>query len=231
MAWRNIVTCWHVIVGDVVLNRMLWINRISGDSCFHLEFSGMLHWHWYDLVHYYDVIVGALASQITSLTSVCSTVYSGSDQRKYQRSAPLAFVRGIHRKMFPFSDVIMDYSSCIEFSLIWYRHIMAPVLACHIRAKSFTNAIVLWILFASKCNKNFQKDGYENVVCKMWTVLFKTRNSRLQNFSHSAATLAHYLVHPIATRWLQWRLRVETGGVKNNTCMNLLLKDLLCSTG
>ena len=38
-----------------------------------------------------------MASQITSLTVVYSTVYSDSDQRKYQSSASLAFVRGIHR--------------------------------------------------------------------------------------------------------------------------------------
>ena len=44
-----------------------------------------------------DVIMGAMASQITSLTSVYLTVYSGADQRKHQNSASLAFVRGIHR--------------------------------------------------------------------------------------------------------------------------------------
>ena len=61
-----------------------------------------------------------MASQITSLTIVYSTVYSDADQRKLQSSASLAFVRGIHRgpvnsphkrpvtrKMFPFDDVIM----------------------------------------------------------------------------------------------------------------------------
>ena len=67
-----------------------------------------------------DVIMGVIASQITSLTIVYSTVYSDADQRKHQSSASLAFVRGIHRgpvnfphkwpvtrKMFPFDDVIM----------------------------------------------------------------------------------------------------------------------------
>ena len=39
------------------------------------------------LVHYCDVIMGTIASQITSLTSVYSTVYSGADQRKHQRFA------------------------------------------------------------------------------------------------------------------------------------------------
>ena len=70
--------------------------------------------------HYNDVIMGAIASQITNLTIVYLIVYSDADQRKYQSSASLAFVRGIHRgpvnsphkwpvtrKMFPFHDVIM----------------------------------------------------------------------------------------------------------------------------
>ena len=47
--------------------------------------------------HYDDIIMSAMASQITSLTIVYSAVYSGVDQRKHQSSASLAFVRGIHR--------------------------------------------------------------------------------------------------------------------------------------
>ena len=70
--------------------------------------------------HYNDVIMGAMASQITSLTTVYSTVYSGADQKESQSSASLAFVQGIHswpvnsphkgpvmRKMFPFDDIIL----------------------------------------------------------------------------------------------------------------------------
>ena len=48
-------------------------------------------------IHYSDIIMGTMASQITSLTIVYSTVYSGADQRKHQSSALLAFVRGIQR--------------------------------------------------------------------------------------------------------------------------------------
>ena len=68
--------------------------------------------------------MGEIASQITSLTIVYSAVYSDADHRKYQSSASLAFVRGIHRepvnsphiwpvtrKMFPFDDVIMISSA------------------------------------------------------------------------------------------------------------------------
>ena len=41
-------------------------------------------------VHYTDVIMGTIASQITSLTIVYSTVYSDADQTKYQSSALLS---------------------------------------------------------------------------------------------------------------------------------------------
>ena len=47
--------------------------------------------------HYNDVIMGAIASKITSLTIVYSTVYWDAYQRKHQSSASLAFVRWIHR--------------------------------------------------------------------------------------------------------------------------------------
>ena len=72
-------------------------------------------------LHYGDVIMGAIASQIISLMVVYSTVYSDADQRKHHSSASLAFVRGIHhgpvnslhkwpvtRKVFPFDDVIIN---------------------------------------------------------------------------------------------------------------------------
>ena len=48
-------------------------------------------------IHYDDVIMTTIASQITSLTSVYSTVYSDADQRKHQSSPSLAFVWRIHR--------------------------------------------------------------------------------------------------------------------------------------
>ena len=47
--------------------------------------------------HYNDVIMTTMASQITSLTVVYSTVYSNADQIKHQSSASLAFVWGSHR--------------------------------------------------------------------------------------------------------------------------------------
>ena len=74
-------------------------------------------------IHHSDVIMGMMASRITSVLIVCSTVSSSADQREHQSSTSLAFVRGIHRwpvnspnkrpvtgKTFPFDDVIKQTS-------------------------------------------------------------------------------------------------------------------------
>ena len=58
---------------------------------------GLITLHVYRQVHYDDVIMTTIASQITSLTGIYSTVYSDADQRKYQSTASLTFVCGIHR--------------------------------------------------------------------------------------------------------------------------------------
>ena len=113
-----------------------------GSKCDALNVSqGVFFWRlvfsvWHDEiagsmtqgVHYNDVMMGVMASRITSLTIVYPAVYSGPDQRKYQSSASLAFVRGNHRspvisshkwpvtlKMFPFDEVIMGYESFVGY--------------------------------------------------------------------------------------------------------------------
>ena len=63
--------------------------------------------------HYCDVTMGAMASQITSLTMVYSIVHSGTDQRKHQSSASLAFVIG----EFP-----AQMANNAENVSIWWRH-------------------------------------------------------------------------------------------------------------
>ena len=89
----------------------------------HVFFFRLLHRHWGNRTsHYSDVIMSTMASKIVSLTIGYSTVYLCADQRKYQSSASLTLVRGIHRwagnsphkgpvkrKMFPFDGVIMHY--------------------------------------------------------------------------------------------------------------------------
>ena len=107
-------------------------NQLQSPDIFLPAFSGRLNSLWslggpcdMSQNHYNNVIIGAIASQITSLTIVYSIVYSDADQRKHQSSASLAFVGGIHRgpvntphkwpvtrKMLPFHDVIMCQRFC-----------------------------------------------------------------------------------------------------------------------
>ena len=61
--------------------------------------------------------MSTIASQITSLTIVYSTVYSDADQRKHHAS--LAFiVRGIHRGPVFSAQIVSD----AENVSIWWRH-------------------------------------------------------------------------------------------------------------
>ena len=88
--------------------------------------------------HYSDVIMSAMASQITGVSIVYSTVCSSEDQRKHQSPVSLTFVRGIHRwpvnsphkglvtrKIFPFDDAIMMISP-FQWRCIWY-YLLADV--------------------------------------------------------------------------------------------------------
>ena len=114
----------------------------------HQPFGQGIHWH------YSNVIMGTMASQITSLTIVYSTVYSGADQRKHQSSASLAFVRGIRRwpvnsshkwpvtrKMLSFDDVIMGTG-------VW---VTAPIF---------------FLPFFSLCIQNFRS------ICSLYNITF-----------------------------------------------------------
>ena len=66
--------------------------------------------------HYTHVTMSPMASEITSLGIVYSTVYSGADQRKHQSSASLAFVRRIHWMWTIFVDQITSYKMAGEIS-------------------------------------------------------------------------------------------------------------------
>ena len=74
---------------------------------------------WRDLKHYNDVIMSTIASQITSLTIVYSTVYSDADQRKHQSSASLAICAGNSPGTGEFP---VQRASNAENVSIWWRH-------------------------------------------------------------------------------------------------------------
>ena len=98
-----------------------WIFIDNSCTPHHISMLSPIIWPSYCAIYYNDVMMIAMASQVTNLTIVYSTVYTDTDQRKQQSSASLAFVRGIHRwsvnsphkgpvtrKMFPFDDVIVN---------------------------------------------------------------------------------------------------------------------------
>ena len=70
-------------------------------------------------LHYTDVIISAMAFQITSLTIVNSTVYSGADQRKHQSSASLAFYAGNSPVTGEFPAQKVPNAENVS---IWWRH-------------------------------------------------------------------------------------------------------------
>ena len=65
-------------------------------------------------IHYGDVIMGVIASQITSLTVVYPTVYSDADKRKHQSSAP--------RHWPLWGEFTVQMASNVEIVYIWWRH-------------------------------------------------------------------------------------------------------------
>ena len=83
------------------------------------------------VLHYSDVIMSEMASQITGVSNVCPT----TKETKHQSSASLAFVKGIHRspvdslhkglvtrKMFTFDDVIMEQffmTISMQWKILW----------------------------------------------------------------------------------------------------------------
>ena len=115
-------------------------------------------------MHYGEVIMGTIASQIPSLIIVYSTVYSGADQRKHQSSASLAFVRWIHWgpvnsthkwpvmwKMFPFDDVIivwldnglgLDWEQVIIY--IQMLTLFGHAYPCQYKLKRVNIWLVMW---------------------------------------------------------------------------------------
>ena len=95
--------------------------------------------------HYSDVILGAMASQITSISIVFSTVYSGVDQRKHQSSASLAFVRGIHR--WPVNSPTQMASNAENVSIWWRHHEMTRVFALMWRSRSVSSGWELDLCF------------------------------------------------------------------------------------
>ena len=71
------------------------------------------------LVHYSDIIMGTMASQITSLAIVYSTIYSGADQRKKSKLRVTGLCVGNSSGIGEFPA---QMASNTENVSIWWRH-------------------------------------------------------------------------------------------------------------
>ena len=157
---------------SVVWNWYKWVTSVSAESIGHLCNASLQCITMNDAFfpkqgphHYGDVIMDAIASQITSLTIVYSIVYSDVDQRKHQSPASLAFVRGIHRrpgnsphkwpvtrKVFPFDDVIM-------MKIMWKAIQVSVILSDKTRcAHAWFEYWNLWLVLGKHSQGN-QLDG------------------------------------------------------------------------
>ena len=141
-------TPWHSCdIAKIIEEYLLKFNQIFPNSfCLCAPRQWLIFCEKY--IHNCDVIMGAIASQITSLMIVYSIIYSDADQRKHQSSASLAFVWGIHlwpvnsshkepvtRKMFSFDDVIMH-----TFQNVAIKNIHWEVMVC----KHFPHCWTFW---------------------------------------------------------------------------------------
>ena len=94
-----------------------WLLENKTQTCHTLLVQRYKEHYW----HYNNVIMSAMASQITSLTIACSFVNSVADQRKHQRSASLAFVRGTGNSPVT-GEFPAQMASNTKNLSIWWRH-------------------------------------------------------------------------------------------------------------
>ena len=116
--------CGAINHKQALIKKVAWLNPATN----HYR-NQWLHNALLGFIHDSNVIMSAMTSQITGVSSVCSAVCSCANQRKRKSSASLAFVRGIHqwpvdsphkgpvtRKMFPFDDIM----GCVNHVLICF---------------------------------------------------------------------------------------------------------------
>ena len=147
---------------------MVPVNRYQCFKSCHIAVHESFLWHFtchcvksqlvIVIVHYSDAIMGAMASEITSLTIVYSTVYSGADQRKHQSSALLVFVQKwpVTRKMFPFDDVIRDFK--YDPSAGAKRRLLYQTTSCIVM--SIVNDVTNLLFHVSLCSMIFDHNAH-----------------------------------------------------------------------
>ena len=117
--------------------------------------------------------MSAMASQITSVTIVYSTVYSGADRRKLQGSATLASVGGNSPVTGEFPA---QMASNVENVFIWWRH----------HDKSTSIGIMAWM------------NNYIHI--KEWDIITHPHSNIINN-NIIASTMGRWLVTCVGHDW------------------------------
>ena len=108
----------------------VWLNSIHKKTNLDDGFAANCIWD----CNYSDVIMGAMASQITNLAIVYSTVYSGADQRKHQSFRVTGLCVGNSPVTGEFPAQMA--SNAENVSIWWRHHIMLthtpPLMICHV---------------------------------------------------------------------------------------------------
>ena len=158
-----------------------------------------------------------MASQITSLTVVCSTVYSHADQRKHQSSASLAFVWGIHRDRWISRTKGQLRGKCFHWmtssclNSIWRALAARNVWICSVLAERQ----VIGGLYAIITQLDFFY--LTMITLKELNLRSHSWNVGLKN-SDAATNLFANIVHQLIT---QWRLKFEPkhDGLHSSNCI------------
>ena len=94
----------YKIAHEVIVRNFSWINASSASWCkidprglYGVKKGAGIDITRRSILHYSDVIMSAMASQITGASIDYSTICSGTDHRKHQSPASLACVRRIHQ--------------------------------------------------------------------------------------------------------------------------------------
>ena len=125
--YRKLV-CKHICSETITISNIHIFTRVRVVNILICAFTSLVtsNTHWYchlTMHHYSDIIMSTMASQITSLVIVYSTVYSGAkikESIKALRHWPLCRefyhwpVISPHKwpvtwKLFPFYDIVMSY--------------------------------------------------------------------------------------------------------------------------
>ena len=155
--------------GFVLLNRlepkllhlyMICRIRAENSRCYHCDKEDRLQHTVARIFYarYSDVIMGAMASQITGITIVYSTVYSGADQRKHHSSASLAFCAGNSPVTDEFHAQLA--SNAGNVSIGWRHHVLMQIVI--VQLKSLRKTWKCLLLLLSYVDPAWDHAGYLN---------------------------------------------------------------------